>query len=144
MIYDIYLAGPFFNEYEVDLNRQASEILKNRGFSVFVPQEHFVPNGENMPNDEWGEAVFKMDRDAIQDCKYVVAIYHGMYSDSGTAWEIGYAYALKKKILVVCITENKSSLMIVNGCASVVDNIELLREFNFNEFPKFQSTTEQK
>lgn len=143
-MYDVYLAGPFFNKRERELINQARDILRERGFEVFVPQEHFVPDGETMSNDVWGEAVFEMDKNAIWNSKYLVAIYHGMYSDSGTAWEIGYAYALNKKILIVCITNDQSSLMITNGSASVVDGIDTLRYFNFEEFPKHQSITEQK
>jgi nucleoside 2-deoxyribosyltransferase len=142
-MYDIYLAGPFFNEREADLNKQAKTILRNRGFNVFVPQEHFVSDGENMPNDQWGKAVFEMDREALKNSEYVVALYDGMYSDSGTAWELGYAYALGCKILVVCLTEDKSSLMIVNGCTSVIDGIAGLRTFDFDSFPTMKSQTEQ-
>ena len=39
-----------------------------------------------------------MDIAAIQDCDMVFVVYDGLYSDSGTAWEIGYAYALGKDI----------------------------------------------
>jgi nucleoside 2-deoxyribosyltransferase len=143
-MFDVYLAGPFFNEQEISMNHQAKAILRERGFNVFVPQEHFVPDGENMPNDEWGKAVFEMDRDAIQNSKHVVAIYHGMYSDSGTAWELGYAYALNKKILIVCVDIVKTSLMIINGCTAVVDGIDSLQTFDFDKFPMTKIVIEQK
>ena len=55
--------------------------------------EHFIPNGENLSNNEWAEAVFKMDVEALNKCDRVVAAYLGLRSDTGTAWEIGYAYA---------------------------------------------------
>jgi nucleoside 2-deoxyribosyltransferase len=144
MMYDIYLAGPFFTEWETSIIDQVTSILRNRGFKVFVPKEHFVPDGENIPNSQWGEAVFEMDKEALENSQCVVAVYHGMYSDSGTAWEIGYAYALRKKILIVCVTHSESSLMVANGSASVMDGISGLREFDFDSFPRKTSITEQK
>ena len=52
----------------------------------------------------------------------------GMYSDSGTAWEAGYAFALGKKVFQVCCGENSDySLMMINGCAHVI-TLEDLRK----------------
>ena len=34
-----------------------------------------------------------MDVEALNKCNHVVAAYLGLRSDTGTAWEIGYAYA---------------------------------------------------
>jgi nucleoside 2-deoxyribosyltransferase len=56
----------------------------------------------------------------------------GMYSDSGTAWEAGYACALRKyTIQVLCGCNNATySLMMTNGCDKVID----LRDIdNFEE-----------
>lgn len=39
-----------------------------------------------------------------------------MYSDSGTAWELGYAFALGKKTINVYVLNNNTySLMMTNG-----------------------------
>ena len=57
--------------------------------------EHFISDGENLSNNEWAEAVFKMKVEALNKCNRVVAAYLGLRSDTGTAWEIGYAYAKK-------------------------------------------------
>lgn len=143
-MYDVYLAGPFFNEYERKLVDKAKQILVERGLSVFSPKEHFIPNGWNMSNVDWGQAVFEMDKKAIPNCKYIVALYHGLYSDSGTAWEIGYAYALEKQVLIVCVNNDMSSVMISNGSTAVIDNIEELKDFDFYQFPTIQSIREQK
>ena len=91
----IYIAGPFFTDKERAFLKivieSAKEIFPNE--ELFIPMEHFIPNGENLSNNEWAEAVFKMDVAALDKSDLVIASYLGLRSDTGTAWEIGYAYA---------------------------------------------------
>lgn len=116
----IYLAGPFWKEQERRNIEQGRDILRSKGYDVFVPMEHKIENGENLPNDVWGKAVFEMDKKAICECDIVVAMYYGLYSDSGTAWEIGYASCLNKKIVIVhCDKSQESSLMMVNDVINI-------------------------
>lgn len=49
----IYLAGPFFNEKERNYIEIAANILRNQGYEVIVPMEHFIENGEKLTNEEW-------------------------------------------------------------------------------------------
>lgn len=130
----IYLAGPFFNEEErknVELTR---DILREKKFDVFVPMEHKVEDDQKMPNHIWGKKVFEMDKEAIYNCDIMVAIYYGLYSDSGTAWEVGFAKCLGKQIVIVHVGNQKEkSLMIVNGCSLNLDSIKSLKNLNFNK-----------
>ena len=91
----IYIAGPFFTDEERAFLKVVIESVKEifPNEKLFIPMEHFIPNGENLSNNEWAEAVFKMDVEALNKCDRVVAAYLGLRSDTGTAWEIGYAYA---------------------------------------------------
>lgn len=91
----IYIAGPFFTDEERTFLKIVIESVKETfpNEKLFIPMEHFIPNGENLSNNEWAEAVFKMDVEALNKCDRVVAAYLGLRSDTGTAWEIGYAYA---------------------------------------------------
>ena len=91
----IYIAGPFFTDKERAFLKivieSVKEIFPNE--ELFIPMEHFISNGENLSNNEWAEAVFKMKVEALNKCNRVVAAYLGLRSDTGTAWDIGYAYA---------------------------------------------------
>ncbi len=117
----VYLASPFFNEREKRIyNFIIRSIRKQEGIDLFVPQEHTIPNAWDLPNHLWAESVFAVDLLALQQCDVVVVINYGMYSDSGTAWECGYAYATGKKIINVLVDthtneENCYSLMMLNG-----------------------------
>ena len=91
----IYIAGPFFTDKERTFLKIVIESVKEMfpNEELFIPMEHFILNGENLSNNEWAEAVFKMDVEALNKCDQVIAAYLGLRSDTGTAWEIGYAYA---------------------------------------------------
>lgn len=113
----IYLASPFFNEKEIAKYEEVINLLRKDDLDVFVPKEHTIPNGWDLPNHIWAENVFAVDYLAITQCDVVVVLNFGMYSDSGTAWECGVAYALGKKVVNVLCGDNDTeySLMMLNG-----------------------------
>lgn len=96
----IYIAGPFFTEIErMYLAEMISYVKKEYpSEELFIPMEHFIENGAILPNNVWAKKVFEMDVDALNKCDKVVALYLGHYSDTGTSWELGYSYALKKEV----------------------------------------------
>ena len=119
----IYLASPFFDATECHYYHRAIEALRSAGYEVYVPQEHTIEGGWEMPNEEWARRVFAEDVDAIRTSDVVMILNFGMYSDSGTAWEAGYAYAMKiPTVQVLCGGENATySLMMMNGCDKVIE-----------------------
>ena len=116
----VYLASPFFNDEENKYYEEMIKMLRDEGHKVFVPKEHEIPNAWDLPNAVWGENVFAVDVLGIQKCDVVVVLNHGMYSDSGTAWECGYAYALGKDVVNVLCGEGNFSLMMLNGCNTYI------------------------
>ena len=119
----IYLASPFFTEKELVIYKQAISMLRNAGYQVYVPQEHTIENAWELSNMDWANQVFVEDCYAIDNCDYVMVLNFGMYSDSGTAWEAGYAFAKGKTVVqVLCGGENATySLMMMNGCDNIVE-----------------------
>lgn len=124
----IYLASPFFTNTERAIYADVISNLRKHGYDVFVPQEHTIENGEKMPNSEWARAVFNMDMEALKNCDAVVALNWGLYSDSGTAWECGAAYALGKPILqVICgHQEEPYSCMMLSGATTYCYDYEII------------------
>lgn len=118
----IYLASPFFNEAELEVYRRVITILRAEGYEVYVPQEHTIEGGWDMSNADWANRVYVDDIKAIEQCECVMILNFGMYSDSGTAWEAGYALAKDKwTVQVLCGNENTTySLMMLNGCDKIV------------------------
>lgn len=120
----VYLAGPFFTEHERFRILEYSKILRTK-YEVFVPMEHFVEGGKDMPNDVWGQKVFEIDRKGIKEADFVVAVDYGFTSDAGTAWEVGFAYGCGKTVYVISACEATNpvhSLMMVNGSTKFFDS----------------------
>lgn len=120
----IYLASPFFNPTELAVYHNViGDLRSNDAHSVYVPQEHSIPNAWDLSNQDWARQVFCADIEAIEYCDVVMVLNFGMYSDSGTAWEAGYAMGLGKMVVqVLCGDENTVySLMMFNGCSKVIN-----------------------
>lgn len=125
----VYLASPFFNAHERSVMENLLSLLRANYREVYAPYEHTIPNAWDMSNQAWGMNVFMEDIAAIDKADVVFVIDHGHYSDAGTAWECGYAYAKGKEVIHYAVDMNKTySLMMVNGCTE--SNIEAV-ENNF-------------
>lgn len=142
----IYLASPFFNEEETKIYNEVIKTLrKETALSVFVPKEHTIPKAWEMPNHIWAENVFAVDYVAITQCDVVLVLNFGMYSDSGTAWECGCAFALGKKVInILCGDDNTEySLMMLNGTHAVA-TLDELRDNPFEVILRFEKEINQK
>ncbi len=92
----VYLAAPLFSEAECDFNRKLRDEIKTAGFQVFLPQE----DSNNIKDDKnRQQIIFNKNVDAIESSDIIVAVIDGTDVDSGTAWEIGYAFARGKTII---------------------------------------------
>ena len=129
----IYLASPFFNEEELKNVEKAEEILMKRGFQVFSPRLNEVRTDENTQSALWSKETFMNDRRFIDWADAVVMLYYGGYSDSGTAWECGYAYGTHTPVVVVHLG-NDSNLMVHEGCHSNI-KLEDLATYDFSKMP---------
>ncbi len=121
-----YLAAPFFNQNERYIYARVIDYLRNaEHLDLYVPQEHTVEDAWNLSNSAWAWEVFKEDVRALDEAKVVYVLNFGMYSDSGTAWEAGYAYAKGKRIVNILVNQkdNVYSLMMINGANRLV-NVE--------------------
>ena len=130
----IYLSSPFFNEEEILNMRSTQKILQERGFDLVVPMDIIIPNTNEV---EWAGKMFEADKQGINDSDVVVLLYYGLYSDSGTAWECGYAFAKNKPVVVVhCNSTQKNNLMVVFGASANLASIEDLLAFDFENIKK--------
>lgn len=128
-----YLASPFFNEKELENVKIAEKILTERGFSLFSPRLNEVRTDENTQQSWWSKETFMNDKKFIDWADVVVMLYYGGYSDSGTAWECGYAYGTNTPVVVVQLGED-SNLMVHEGCHSNI-TLEELRTYDFEMLP---------
>ena len=90
----IYFAGPLFTTGERDFNTAVAARLRDAGHEVFLPQDQEL-------NAYDSAKIFRNDVDHVDWSTVVVGIMDGSDPDSGTAWEIGYAYAKGTPIILL-------------------------------------------
>lgn len=105
----VYLAGPFFTMAELRVVEEARDILKNLGVKVFSPY-HDIGLG--------GQEVAKKDLIGLDLSDRVLAILDGC--DPGTIFEVGYAVASKKPVIVYCENVPADRLTMIKGTDCLV------------------------
>ena len=132
-----YIASPFFEDAHRAAAVKAAEILRSRGIDTYLPLEHKVPNAWDLPNHEWGAAVYRADVKAIRNSDTVVVLSYGRLGSAGTAWEAGYAFGIGKRVIVVEMPGTTlMSLMVANGRTATLKGLDALRDYDFVHFPK--------
>nr|WP_209690860.1 nucleoside 2-deoxyribosyltransferase [Methanomicrobium sp. W14] len=95
--YRVYLAAPLFTAAERSFNRRLSEILGKNLFDVYLPQE----TGDCIGSREayLNKSIFEKNLSELKKADIVVSVTDGADADSGTSWEMGFAYAMNKKVV---------------------------------------------
>jgi nucleoside 2-deoxyribosyltransferase len=98
--YRVYLAAPLFTGAERAWNATLRDLLAAHLFEVFLPQEQGKDSEEGRDSLSV-ERIYAKNRAALEAAHLVVAVCDGADADSGTAWEMGYAYARGKPVYAV-------------------------------------------
>ena len=68
-------------------------------FEVHLPQE--AGDDSDTRDIREQERLFLLNKKALEDADIIVAIIDGADADSGTAWEMGYAFATGKPVIAL-------------------------------------------
>lgn len=124
---------------------KAKNILESLGHIVLAPWETKIPGAWEMSNIEWGRRVFNEDIKHMGEADAIVALSYGRESTAGINWECGYGYGIGKKVLVVEMFGTKDmSLMVSNGSWAVISGLGELEKYDFDNWPRKMTQTEQK
>ena len=122
----IYLASPFFNQRQLDAIMKMEKILENANFKVYSPRR----DGKCVkPTDssEEHEKIFKLNVGKILWCDYMVACIDD--KDTGTSWEMGVAYALKKPVVSFTAVRGRIiNVMLSQSCLAFTDDMQSVPE----------------
>ena len=88
--YKVYLAAPLFSEAEKNFNKMISDLLTNHYFQVYLPQD--VGDDNHYRDGREHKHIFESHVHALDSTDLLVAVIDGADADSGTSWEMGYAY----------------------------------------------------
>ena len=109
---NVYLAGPFFSLAQLWLIDEAKKNLKEMGLVVFSPY-HDVGKGS-------ASDVVHQDIAGINNCDIMLAIGDGL--DSGTMYEIGYARAKGKPVILYSENETSDNRKMMEGTNCILCN----------------------
>lgn len=129
----IYVAGGWFDaEQESTLKSVIKALNQNPTIdTLFIPMEHQAQAEEF--SLEWQDLTFKSDIAGIQNTDLVLATLTTK-QDTGTIWEMGYAYGIHKPVLTY-ISTNSLNLMPVKGTLAFIQDINELETIDFNLLP---------
>lgn len=136
----IYLAGPFFNEQQCRILDAVQEALQQNATvgEIFSPSQWQGAKNLAFGSTEWKQKTFLADIRQIDRCDAVVAIADytvlegETLPDSGTTFEMGYAYATNKPLIIVHAEDmNKLNLMLLEAQTSI-QSIDTLASYDFN------------
>ncbi len=105
----IYLAGPFFTISERFLINEIYSILNGFDVDIFSP---FHDAGISVFKEDF-KKIAKKDIDNLKDCDAVLAVISG--NDPGTLFEVGYAKALGKKVVLFYENYKENDLFMFEG-----------------------------
>ncbi|MDY0394551.1 nucleoside 2-deoxyribosyltransferase [Virgibacillus halophilus] len=144
----VYLASPFFSEEQIErVARVESALEANPAI-----EEYFSPRKDQLEHltfgsKEWAAAIYQNDIKHVQWADVIVAVLdyegetelHGVkhgHVDSGTAFEIGYAIASNKPVILVHEKGGIVNLMLSQSCHAYLDRVEAVEDYDFNTMPE--------
>jgi nucleoside 2-deoxyribosyltransferase/predicted secreted protein len=97
--YRVYLAAPLFSEAERVFNASVARLLRTHLFETHLPQE--AGDDSDTRDIQEQKRLFLYNKTELEGSDFVVSIIDGADADSGTAWEMGYAFALGKPVIAL-------------------------------------------
>ena len=135
----IYLGSPFFDQEQVERVKRVEEALAENPTvtEVFSPRTQQVEHLKH-GSDEWREAVYNNDIKHVEWCDAIVAVhdYEEKFVDAGTAFEIGYAKAKEKFVVLYQEKDPEKApvnLMLSDSLDAYLQSADALRKYDFNK-----------
>lgn len=141
----IYLAGPFFSDKQIERISKVEKALTTNPTAGFVFSPRLSDENddtENAGSPEWAKAIFTKDVAEVDKCDVVVAIadFEHANLDSGTAFELGYAYHSNKPIILLQELDEQLNLMVSQSAHYYTTSIDELATYNFEQLPANEYT----
>lgn len=126
----IYIAGKLSDKSERERLEHIEKICKGLGFETFLPHRDvgLVKDIKDVQRIFTGDIL-----KGLASCQAVVVSLEGLHIGSGTAWELGYAYANKMPIVGIKTDEPISEALdylspILIASTKIVTSLSELKE----------------
>jgi len=151
---NIYVAAPFFTSDQIARAQKVFQLLRlnptvNQVDGIFMPMVH---QNEELAfgSEAWQDATFRSDVRQIDRADAVVAVLdfkneeQNFVPDSGTMWEVGYAFAHNKPVIMIKFSqEGELNLMLAKSYTAFFDgddNIDKLKNYDFSELKQIYTS----
>ena len=126
----VYIASPLFNPTQIARIKEIEEICEVSEIEYFSPRLAQFGSVEEGLTEENAKLIFDNNVEEVKNCDTLIAILDD--KDTGTAWEIGMAYALGKRIILVQFDKSKISKtnIMLSNCGNGLTHIDDL----YNEY----------
>ena len=121
----VYIAAPFFNDVQLERVKFIEKELSDHGIEYFSPRSvQFYKEDGSFDGDK----IFQNDVDQLNNADVIIALLDD--KDMGTSFEIGYAHAKNKRIILVLFEEHISQTNIMLACAGqIVNYTNVIKEY---------------
>ena len=128
----VYIAGPLFDDHERRYLEDIDAVFERKEYETFLPhRDAGLVEGEF--TDKLKKDIFTTDINALEKADIVVALLTGRDVDSGTAAEIGHAYANKKELIGISANNIKELNNFIWGLfdngKKILSNINELEQY---------------
>lgn len=140
----VYLAGPFFNDTQLNVVEKIKKILDSLGIKYYSPKDELRFRKEDPP--EKAKECFDSNLKAMTDSDFMIAIIDDF--DPGTIFEMGYFCCQNKRILAYSDVPGRGlNLMLSQSCVGFANRLrelaDILVKINSNNYTKKEFSGEQ-
>ena len=114
--------------------------------NYYIPHKLTIPNAWDISLEEWSNAVYQHDMEALHDAHIVIFLSFGKENNAGSVWEIGYVAGKnsmklsfdEQKIIMVKMTDETESLMVTNSVHAIIKESEI-EEYDWTSLPEYKT-----
>ena len=117
----VYIAGPLCSKKEREFLEKIDCLVRKLGFDTYLPHRDcgLYKNIKDI------KRIAERDIEEVKNCDLIIGVLNGIVVGAGTAFELGYAKSLGKKIIGLK-TDRKVDESLGDISAVIVGSIEIV------------------
>jgi nucleoside 2-deoxyribosyltransferase len=123
----VYIASPFFNEKQLNFVKEIEKILDKAEMPYFSPRKHGILQDLSASEKARAKAhTFALNVANLDLCSQMVAVVDGR--DTGTVWEMGYAFATDVEIVSISNEGHGINVMLAESVKAHITDLSELKK----------------
>jgi nucleoside 2-deoxyribosyltransferase len=123
---NVYIAAPFFTEDQLSIVKRIESALEKECIPYFSPRSEGVLKSMNKEDQKKNKSdIFNSNIRNMDACTHMIACVE--YRDTGTSFEIGYAFSSDIPIVLFCEKIDLINVMLAESATAICDNVSFIR-----------------